>query len=141
MVVDRLLYEAHTTATGGREGRVVSSNGILDLKLTLPRQLGGSGQPGTNPEQLFAAAYSACFIGAMKFVADREKIALPDDISIEASVGLGTGPNGFDLDVTLWILVPGLPRGETESLVRLARGVCPYSNALRGNINVQLFVA
>ena len=140
MSIEKVLYRAHTKVTGGREGHAVSTDGVLDLKLTTPRELGGSGGVGTNPEQLFAAGYSACFIGAMKLVAGREKIALKVDPSIEASVGIGLIPNGFGIEVTLKITVPGLSRTEAEALVQKAHLVCPYSNATRGNIDVQLIV-
>ena len=140
MSIEKVLYRAHTKVTGGREGHAVSTDGVLDLKLTTPRELGGSGGVGTNPEQLFAAGYSACFIGAMKLVAGREKIALQGDPSIEASVGIGLIPNGFGIEVTLKITVPGLSRTQAEALVQKAHLVCPYSNATRGNIDVQLIV-
>jgi osmotically inducible protein OsmC len=140
MSIEKVLYTAHAKATGGRDGRAVSSDGILDVKLVRPRELGGSGGPGTNPEQLFAAGYSACFIGAMKFVATRDKIDLPAELSIEASVGIGAIPNGFGIEATLKISVPDLPRADAESLVQKAHVVCPYSNATRGNIEVRLIV-
>jgi lipoyl-dependent peroxiredoxin len=140
MSIEKVLYTAHAKATGGRDGRVVSSDGMLDLKLTKPRELGGSGRPGSNPEQLFAAGYSACFIGAMKFVAARDRIALPDDVSIDASVGIGAIAAGFGIEVTLKIAVPGLARAKAESLVQKAHMACPYSNATRGNIDVRLIV-
>jgi Ohr subfamily peroxiredoxin len=140
MSIEKVLYRAHAKATGGRDGRAVSSDGVLDLKLSTPRELGGGGGVGTNPEQLFAAGYSACFIGAMKFVAGRDKITLQGDPSIEASVGIGPIPNGFGIEVTLKISVPGLSRAEAEALVQKAHVVCPYSNATRGNIDVQLVV-
>jgi len=104
--IEKVLYTAHAKATGGRDGRAVSSDGILDVKLVKPRELGGSGSPGTNPEQLFAAGYAACFIGAMKFVASRDRIDLPGELSIAASVGIGAIPNGFGVEVTLKISVP-----------------------------------
>ena len=138
MSIEKVLYRATATATGGRDGRAVSSDNVLDVKLTTPRELGGAGGDGTNPEQLFAAGYSACFIGALKFVAGREKIALPADASIEGNVGIGQIPNGFGIEVELKISLPGLPREQAESLVQMAHGVCPYSNATRGNINVTL---
>src|SRR5882762_8951755 len=128
MSIEKVLYTAHAKATGGRDGRAVSSDGILDVKLVKPRELGGSGSPGTNPQQ-FAAGYSACFIGAMKFVATRDKIDLPAELSIEVSVGIGAIPSGFGIEATLKISVPGLPRADTESLVQKAHLVCPYSNA------------
>ncbi|HET6782417.1 MAG TPA: organic hydroperoxide resistance protein, partial [Pseudoxanthomonas sp.] len=132
MSIEKVLYRATATATGGRDGRAISSDNVLDVKLTTPRELGGAGGDGTNPEQLFAAGYSACFIGALKFVAGREKIALPADASIEGNVGIGQIPNGFGIEVELKISLPGLPREQAESLVQMAHGVCPYSNATRG---------
>jgi Ohr subfamily peroxiredoxin len=136
-----VLYTAHATATGGREGRAVSSDNVLDIKLSTPRELGGAGGDGTNPEQLFAAGYSACFIGAMKAVAGREKIKLPAEPTIEGSVGIGQIPGGFGLAVELKISVPGLEREQLQALVDAAHQVCPYSNATRGNIDVTLTLA
>lgn len=133
-----VLYTAVSTATGGREGRAVSSDQVLDVKLTTPRELGGAGGEGTNPEQLFAAGYSACFIGAMKFVAGQEKIKLPAEPSIEGHVGIGQIPGGFGLTVELKIAVAGLERDVLQSIVDKAHHVCPYSNATRGNIDVTL---
>lgn len=140
MSIEKVLYTAHAKATGGRDGRAVSTDGILDVKLATPRELGGAGGAGTNPEQLFAAGYSACFIGAMKFVAARDKLSLPADVSIEGSVGIGPIPTGFGIEVTLKVSVPGLLRADVESLVQKAHVVCPYSNATRGNIDVRLVV-
>lgn len=140
MSIEKVLYTAHAKATGGRDGRAVSGNGIFDLKLTRPRELGGAGDPGTNPEELFAAGYSACFIGAMKFVAARDRISLPSDVSVEGSIGIGPIPNGFGIEATLSISLPGMSRADAESLVQKAHGVCPYSNATRGNIDVRLIV-
>ena len=141
MSIEKVLYTAHAKATGGRDGRAVSSDNVLDVKLTTPKELGGAGGVGTNPEQLFAAGYSACFIGAMRFVAGQQKIALPADTSIEGSVGIGQIPAGFGIEVELKIHVPGLPREQVEALVQKAHQVCPYSNATRGNIDVKLTVA
>jgi osmotically inducible protein OsmC len=140
MSIEKVLYTAHAMATGGRDGRAVSSDGILDVKLVKPRELGGSGSPGTNPEQLFAAGYAACFIGAMKFVAKRNKIDLPGELSIAASVGIGAIASGFGIEATLKISVPGMQPADAESLVQQAHLVCPYSNATRGNIDVRLIV-
>jgi lipoyl-dependent peroxiredoxin len=140
MSLEKVLYTARAKATGGRDGRAVSESGNLDLKLTKPRELGGAGGPGTNPEELFAAGYSACFIGAMKFVAARDKLSLSSDVSVEGSVGIGPVPNGFGIEATLKISVPGMSRTEAESLVQKAHVVCPYSNATRGNIAVRLVV-
>jgi osmotically inducible protein OsmC len=141
MSIEKVLYRAHAKATGGRDGRAVSSDNVLDLKLTLPREMGGAGEVGTNPEQLFAAGYSACFLGALKYVAGQQKVALPATTSIEGSVGIGPIPTGFGIEVELKISVPGLPREQVQALVQKAHIVCPYSNATRGNIDVKLVVA
>ncbi len=140
MSIEKVLYRATATATGGRDGRARSSDGVLDAKLTTPRELGGGGGDGTNPEQLFAAGYSACFLSAMKHVAAREKATLPADSSIEGTVGIGQIPNGFGIEVELRVSLPGLPREQAEALVQQAHVVCPYSNATRGNIDVTLTV-
>ncbi len=141
MSLEKVLYRATATATGGRDGRAVSSDGVLDLKLTTPRELGGAGGDGTNPEQLFAAGYSACFIGALKFVAARDKIALPADTSITGQVGIGPTTTGFGIEVELRIALPGLDPAQARALVDQAHIVCPYSNATRGNIAVTLTLA
>ena len=141
MKIDKILYTAHATSTGGREGGSKSSDGVLDVKLTTPKELGGNGATGTNPEQLFAAGYSACFLGAMKHVAMMEKITLPADTSIKADVGIGPIPAGFLVQVGLTVTIPGMERAAAEKLVETAHGVCPYSNATRGNIDVTLTVA
>ena len=140
MSIEKVLYRATATATGGREGKAASSDGVLDLKLTTPRELGGGGGDGTNPEQLFAAGYSACFIGAMKVVAAREKVALPADTTIEGTVGIGQIPQGFGIEVALKVHVPGMDKAAAEALVAKAHQVCPYSNATRNNIDVTLTV-
>ncbi|AQZ93381.1 organic hydroperoxide resistance protein [Halopseudomonas phragmitis] len=138
MSIQQVAYRAYAEATGGRDGRAISSDGILDVALTTPKELGGAGGAGTNPEQLFAAGYSACFIGAMKFVAAQEKIALPADVSIEGVVGIGPIPNGFGIEVELRINLPGMERSQAQALIEKAHQVCPYSNATRGNIDVTL---
>ncbi|MEA9786609.1 organic hydroperoxide resistance protein [Xanthomonas campestris pv. raphani] len=138
---EKVLYTAHATATGGREGRAVSSDSALDVKLSTPRELAGAGGDGTNPEQLFAAGYSACFIGAMKAVAAQDKLKLPGEISIDGSVGIGQIPGGFGIAVELKIAVPGMEPAELQALVDKAHQVCPYSNATRGNIDVTLTLA
>jgi lipoyl-dependent peroxiredoxin len=138
MSLEKVLYRAHAHATGGRDGRAVVPEGKLDFKLTTPRELGGAGGDGTNPEQLFAAGYSACFIGAMKFVASRDKIKMPTDASIDGTVGIGAIPNGFGIEVELKISLPGMDRTEAQSLIERAHVVCPYSNATRNNIDVKL---
>jgi lipoyl-dependent peroxiredoxin len=137
---EKVLYSATAVATGGREGRAVSSDKVLDIQLSTPRELGGAGGPGTNPEQLFAAGYSACFIGAIKAVAARQKLALPADVSIEGRVGIGPAGEAFAIEAELKVSLPGLPRDVAEALVAKAHEVCPYSNATRGNINVTLTI-
>lgn len=138
MSVETILYQAKATATGGRDGHAVSSDGILDVKLATPTALGGAGGAGTNPEQLFAAGYSACFIGAMKFVASQDKITLPTDTAITGLVGIGQIPGGFGIEVELQISLPGMDKAAAQVLVDKAHQVCPYSNATRGNVDVTL---
>ncbi|MCB4365479.1 organic hydroperoxide resistance protein [Hydrogenophaga taeniospiralis] len=140
MSIEQVLYQAHAIATGGRDGRAMVPAGDLEFKLTTPKELGGAGGAGANPEQLFAAGYSACFLGAMKFVASREKLAMPADTVIEGFVGIGAIPNGFGIEVELKISLPGLDRAVAEQLVQKAHTVCPYSNATRGNIDVTLTI-
>jgi len=140
MALDKVLYTAHATSTGGRTGTSKSDDGRLQLTLSTPKELGGDGGAGTNPEQLFAAGYSACFIGAMKAVAAKQKIALPADVSISADVGIGPIPAGFGIQVAMSINLPGMERAAAEALVAAAHQVCPYSNATRGNIDVSLTI-
>ncbi|MFM2252082.1 MAG: hypothetical protein RJB68_419 [Pseudomonadota bacterium] len=137
--IEKVLYTAHATSTGGRDGTTRTSDGFLDLKLAVPKEMGGPGG-GVNPEQLFASGYSACFIGAMKFVAGTQKIALPADTSINASVGIGQIPQGFGIEVALEVSIPGMDRAAAEALVAKAHEVCPYSNATRGNIEVTITI-
>ena len=138
MALEKVLYTAHATSTGGREGTSRSSDGALEVRLSTPKELGGGGGPGTNPEQLFAAGYSACFIGAIKAVAAKQKIQVPADTSIAAEVGIGPLPTGFGIQATLNISLPGMDREAAQKLVQAAHQVCPYSNATRGNIDVTL---
>lgn len=138
MSIEKVLYRAYAEATGGRDGRAISSDGVLDVSLSTPRELGGAGGQGTNPEQLFAAGYSACFIGALKHVASAAKVKLPEDTSIEGVVGIGAIPAGFGIEVELRISLPGLAPEQAQALVNKAHEVCPYSNATRGNIDVTL---
>ncbi|OBT10677.1 organic hydroperoxide resistance protein [Shewanella sp. UCD-FRSSP16_17] len=137
-----IIYSASVTTTGGRDGQSTSSDNKLSVKLSTPKELGGAGGEGTNPEQLFAAGYSACFIGAMKFVAGQEKIRLSPDLNVQATVGIGanTAGVGFAIDVKLRISLPEMDKTAAEALVEKAHQVCPYSNATRGNINVELVV-
>ncbi|MBI3283830.1 MAG: organic hydroperoxide resistance protein [Burkholderiales bacterium] len=137
----QVMYTAHATATGGRDGRATSSDNQLDVKLSTPKELGGLGGNGTNPEQMFAAGYSACFIGAMKFVAAAGKIALPPDTAVHGQVGIGpNGNGGFGLQVALNVALPSMERQAALALVAKAHEVCPYSNATRGNIDVSVSV-
>jgi len=140
MALDKVLYTAHATATGGRTGTAESSDGALKVALSTPKELGGAGGAGTNPEQMFAAGYAACFIGALKAVAGRMKIKVPDDVSISSDVGIGPIPAGFGIQVAMRVSLPGIERAQAEALVAAAHQVCPYSNATRGNIDVALSV-
>ena len=143
MAIDKALYTAHATSTGGRTGNTQSSDERIKLQLSTPKELGGDGGPGTNPEQLFASGYSACFIGAMKAVAGSQKIKLPAEVSITADVSIGpmSGKAGaFGISVAMAISIPGMDRAAAEALVKTAHEVCPYSNATRGNIDVALTV-
>ena len=138
MKLEKVLYRAEATATGGRDGKAVSSDHVLDLKLTTPKELGGAGGEGTNPEQLFAAGYSACFIGAMKVAAGQLKQRLPPETTVTGRVGIGPIPNAFGIEVELRIHIPGLAQDQAQAIVDKAHGICPYSNATRGNIEVKL---
>lgn len=137
----KVLYRTSATATGGRDGRSTTADGSLDVKLATPKELGGAGGPGNNPEQLFAAGYAACFLGAMKFVASQGGPKVPADTTVTATVGIGPrSEGGFGLDIGLEIALPGVPRAEAEALVEKAHQVCPYSNATRNNVPVRLTV-
>lgn len=140
MPVD-VKYRAEATATGGRDGRAKTADGALDVRLTTPKELGGAGGDGNNPEQLFAAGYSACFLSAMKAVAGKEKMQVPSDTTVTATVGIGPrSEGGFGLEVDLKVALPGVDRAQAEALVEKAHQVCPYSNATRGNVPVRLQV-
>jgi Ohr subfamily peroxiredoxin len=143
MAIDKALYTAQATSTGGRTGTSKSSDGRISLNLSTPKELGGDSGPGTNPEQLFASGYSACFIGAMKAVAARQKISLPAEVSNTAEVSIGpmTGKEGaFGIQVSMKVSVPGMDKAAAEKLVAAAHEVCPYSNATRGNLDVKISV-
>ncbi|MCT8178067.1 MULTISPECIES: organic hydroperoxide resistance protein [unclassified Variovorax] len=133
--IDKVLYTGKThTTSGGRDGSARSSDGRLDIQLSSP----GSAGQGTNPEQLFAAGWSACFIGAMGLAAAKQKIALPADLSVNAEVDLGSGTGGYFLQARLDVSIPGLDREVAQGLVDAAHQTCPYSKATRGNIDVTL---
>lgn len=135
-----VVYSTKATSTGGREGRSASDDGRLNVQLSTPKELGGAGGPGTNPEQLFAAGYSACFIGAIKFVAGQDKINLPKEPEITATVGIGANPKGvgFAITVDMAVKLEGMDRAAAQALVEKAHQVCPYSNATRNNVDVKL---
>jgi lipoyl-dependent peroxiredoxin len=139
--VEKVLYTANTHTTGGREGRSVSSDGLLDILLDKPKEMGGKAG-ATNPEQLFAAGYSACFIGALKHVASVKKIAWPEETAVDASVDLGpTASGSFGLAVRMSVSLPGLDQEVAQGLLDSAHKMCPYSNATRGNIDVAITLA
>jgi len=136
-----VLYTTEATATGGRDGHAATKDGTLKVTLSTPKELGGSGGPGNNPEQLFAAGYSACFLGAMKFVASQGGPKVPADTTVTAHVGMGPrSEGGFGIDVQLDVHLPGLDHADAEALVEKAHQVCPYSNATRNNVPVRLKV-
>jgi lipoyl-dependent peroxiredoxin len=134
-----VLYRTKATAHGGRDGRAHTEDGTLDVTLTIPKELGGPGTPGNNPEKLFATGYSACFLSAMKFVASQGGPKVPENTAVSAIVGVGPrSEGGFGLEVELDVSLPGLPHDEAEQLIEKADKACPYSNALRGNVQVTL---
>lgn len=137
---DEIKYTAHAEAIGGRDGKAISDDGNLSVMLSTPKEMGGSGGEGTNPEQLFAAGYSACFLGATKFVAGKEEIKLPDDFNVAADVGIGPIDGGFAITVKLYVTLNGFDQKDAEDLVAKAHKVCPYSNATRGNVDVSFDV-
>lgn len=142
MALEKVIYTAHAIATGGREGTAKTDNGNLSLKLDTPIEMGGKGD-GTNPEQMFAVGYAACFIGALKFAAKTQKVSLPAETSISADVAFGTRPGGakgFNIEVAMAITIPGMSQDDAEALVHEAHQICPYSNATRGNIDVALTI-
>jgi Ohr subfamily peroxiredoxin len=140
MSVD-VKYRTTASATGGRDGRTRTVDGKLDLQLSTPKELGGTGGEGTNPEQLFASGYSACFLGALKFAASQLKLQVPADATVTATVGIGMrSEGGFGLEVELAVVLPGLDGGDAQRLAEAAHQTCPYSNATRGNIDVHLSV-
>jgi Ohr subfamily peroxiredoxin len=138
MSLEKVLYRATATATGGRDGIAATDDGHLAVKLTVPKELGGPGGEGTNPEQLFATGYSACFLGAMKFVANRDKLPVPAGTTVTGKVGIGPLPTGFGIEVELRIALPGVDPEVARTLVERAHVVCPSSTATRGNIDVTL---
>ncbi len=141
MSVD-VKYRTSATATGGREGKARSEDGRLEVQLATPKELGGAGGQGTNPEQLFAAGYSACFLSALKVAGQQLKLKVPPDATVTATVGIGPrSTGGFGITADLWISLPGLERAEALKLIETAHQICPYSNATRNNIDVGLVLS
>lgn len=140
MALSKVMYTTKVTVTGGRDGEAASEDGHLKVKLGMPKELGGMGGEATNPEQLFAAGYAACFLSALKLVAGKKKVALSHDASITAEVSLGQAGEGLGLAVTLNIRLPGMDRNEAKELVEAAHNTCPYFKATRNNIDVALAV-
>jgi osmotically inducible protein OsmC len=135
-------YTAIASAVGGREGNAKSDDGRFEAKLSTPKELGGAGGDGTNPEQLFAAGYSACFIGALKVAGQQLKVKVPDATKVTATVGIGPrDAGGFGITTDLVVDLPGLDREEAQRLLDAAHQICPYSNATRGNVDVGLALA
>ncbi|QDO97468.1 organic hydroperoxide resistance protein [Ferrovibrio terrae] len=138
-----ILYRTEATATGGRTGRAATADGAFSVALVTPKELGGPGGAGNNPEQLFASGYAACFLGALKFVASQRKVKITDDSSVTAAVGIGkrVDGQGFGLDVELTIALPGVDEEVARQLVDQAHIVCPYSHATRNGLDVRLTLA
>jgi lipoyl-dependent peroxiredoxin len=135
------IYKTSATATGGRDGTARSDDGSVDVKLVVPKEMGGPGGVGANPEKLFAAGYSACFLGAMKAVSGKESVKVPADATVTAIIGFGPrSEGGYGITAALEISMPGVDRADAERLVQAAHAVCPYSNATRNNVDVQLTV-
>ncbi|HQT84017.1 MAG: osmotically inducible protein OsmC [Acidiphilium sp. 37-64-53] len=139
----KTLYHAHGHATGGRTGHGSTDDGKLDLDLSTPKELGGDSGPGTNPEQLFAVGFSACFLGALKFVAGQEKVKVPPETKVTADIGIGPRDDGAGFGITahLTVSIPGMDKAQAEDLVKKAEIVCPYAHATRGNIDSRFTVA
>ena len=137
-----VIYKTSATATGGRDGAARSDDGSVDVKLVVPKEMGGPGGVGANPEKLFAAGYSACFLGAMKAVSGKVGVSVPADATVTAEIGFGPrSEGGYGITANLTIAMPGVDKADAERLVAAAHEVCPYSNATRNNVNVGLTVA
>ena len=137
-----VIYKTSATATGGRDGRAHTEDGSVDVALVVPKEMGGPGGVGANPEKLFAAGYSACFLGAMKAVSGKEGVKVPADATVSAEIGFGPrSEGGYGITADLTITMPGVDKADAERLVKAAHEVCPYSNATRNNLDVGLKVA
>lgn len=134
----KIVYSTNATATGGgRNGQSRTHDGAVDVKLVVPKEMGGPGGDGVNPEQLFATGYAACFMGAMRFVAGQKKVKVPDDATVNVAVGIGPREDqGFGLDVQIKVGLPGIDKEVAEDLIATAHKVCPYSHATSGTLNV-----
>ena len=136
-----VIYKTNATATGGRDGRARTEDGTVDVNLVVPKEMGGPGGEGANPEKLFAAGYSACFLGAMKAVSGKQGVSVPADATVTATIGFGPrSEGGYGITADLAIDLPGVDRADAERLVQAAHAVCPYSNATRNNVDVGLTV-
>ncbi|GAA3700046.1 MULTISPECIES: organic hydroperoxide resistance protein [Sphingomonas] len=136
-----VIYKTNATATGGRDGRARTEDGTVDVNLVVPKEMGGPGGEGANPEKLFAAGYSACFLGAMKAVSGKEGVKVPADATVTATIGFGPrSEGGYGITADLAIDLPGVDRADAERLMHAAHEVCPYSNATRNNVDVGLTV-
>jgi Ohr subfamily peroxiredoxin len=142
MMSINVLYHTTASAIGGRDGQASTQDGNFSVKLSTPKELGGAGGDGSNPEQLFAAGYSACFIGALKVAGQQLKLRVPAETKVTATVGIGPrSEGGFGITADLRVELPGVERADAEKLVATAHQICPYSNATRGNVDVGLTVA
>ncbi len=140
MSVD-VIYKTSATATGGRDGSAKSDDGSVDVKLVVPKEMGGPGGVGANPEKLFAAGYSACFLGAMKAVSGKVGVKVPNDATVSAEIGFGPrSEGGYGITADLTITLPGIDKADAEKLAKAAHEVCPYSNATRNNVDVGLHI-
>jgi osmotically inducible protein OsmC len=139
----KTLYHAHAHATGGRTGQAQTDDGKLNLTLSTPKELGGDGGAGTNPEQLFASGFAACFLGALKYVAGQEKVKIPEDTTVNADIGIGPRDDGkgFGITASLQVKIPGMDHAKAEDLIKKAEVVCPYAHATHGNIESSFTVA
>ncbi len=136
-----VIYKTSATATGGRDGSARTDDGTVDVKLTVPKEMGGAGTPGANPEKLFAAGYSACFLGAIKAVSGKEGVSVPADATVSAEIGFGRrSEGGYGITADLTISLPGVDREAATRVVHAAHAACPYSNATRGNVDVGLTI-
>ncbi|GLS43363.1 organic hydroperoxide resistance protein [Methylobacterium brachythecii] len=141
MSVD-VKYRTSATTTGGRDGTARTDDGSFEVKLSTPKELGGAGGDGANPEQLFASGYSACFLGALKVAAAQAKVKIPAETIVNAKIGIGPrSEGGFGITADLTVTLPGIDKAEAQKLVEAAHQICPYSNATRGNVDVGLTVA